>query len=276
MTIALGRYQPVQVGDLIRMGRHNDGGYVVSRQCLDRTQVLLTFGIGGDWSFERDFAELRPDVELLSLDASIDYADVDASTAVFVRQVLGQGLLGRFGRVQRIRRRFRMIRDFQSFYSAPNRRFLRLHLGNRNDAANTSLDRLIDQHLGSLASIRELGLFVKMDIEGDEYRTITSLARYTTHVNGLVVEFHNLDSLWREFVEVTEVLFDAFAICHIHGNNFGGLIPGTQVPRIVEITMVNKQLLPPHCTLSNREYPIPDLDEPNDPSQPDLHLTWSA
>jgi hypothetical protein len=115
-----------------------------------------------------------------------------------------------------------------------------------------------------------------MDIEGDEYRSLPSLTRHARYVNGLVVEFHDLDLRWRQFVEVMESLQIVLAVCHVHGNNYGGLIPGTNVPRMLEITMINQRLLPPNYALSHRDYPISGLDQPNDPSKPDIELSWNA
>ena len=58
--------------DLIRIGRENDGGYLVSRSDIDKSDVLIGLGINDDWSFEKDFKNLRA-VEVFAYDASISY-----------------------------------------------------------------------------------------------------------------------------------------------------------------------------------------------------------
>jgi hypothetical protein len=272
--IALTAYQPAEVDDLVRLGCDSDGGYVVSRRCVDRTKALLTFGIGENWSFERQFVAYRPQASVLSLDPSVDYAEFDTTTLALLRRTIWETLRGRPGRIEEVRRQFRMARDFQSFYGAPDRRFLRFRLSDRDDDTHLTLERLIAQHLNGFG-IDEMDLFIKMDIEGDEYRCLPLVLRYATHVNGLVVEFHDLDLRWREFVEVMESLLSALAVCHIHGNNYRGLIPGTRVPRMLEVTMINKRLLPVNYPLSDRNYPISGLDQPNDPSKPDIELSWN-
>lgn len=276
MTITLSPYQPANVDDLIRVGSDNDGGYVVSKRCVDRTQVLLTFGIGDDWSFERRFAYHRPHLALLSVDPSIEYGEVDASIRGLLRQILAQAVSGRLKRIQVTCRRFRMARDFQSLYRTPYRRFLRRRLSSRNDETHITLGGLFERYLHGLTLVDDLGLFIKMDIEGDEYRVLSSLAPYFRYLNGIVVEFHFLDVLWGQFVKAMKALRSAFAVCHIHGNNYGGLIPGTTVPRILEVTMINKQLLPVDYPLSDRDYPVSGVDQPNDPSRPDIELSWSV
>lgn len=41
--------------DLVRVGRDNDGGYLISQQDIDHSDLLLSLGIKDDWSFEEDF-----------------------------------------------------------------------------------------------------------------------------------------------------------------------------------------------------------------------------
>lgn len=42
------------VEDLIRLGKDNDGGYLVTRSSILKATVLVSLGINDDWSFERD------------------------------------------------------------------------------------------------------------------------------------------------------------------------------------------------------------------------------
>ena len=44
-----------QATDLIRIGRDYDGGYLVSKSDIEKTDVLIGLGINDDWSFEEDF-----------------------------------------------------------------------------------------------------------------------------------------------------------------------------------------------------------------------------
>ena len=36
---------------LIRLGKKNDGGYLVSKNDIDKSDLLLSLGIYDDWSF---------------------------------------------------------------------------------------------------------------------------------------------------------------------------------------------------------------------------------
>lgn len=52
-------YQPFFCDDLIRLGRDNDGGYLVNRQDVLKTARLLSLGVEDDISFEKDFVNLN-------------------------------------------------------------------------------------------------------------------------------------------------------------------------------------------------------------------------
>ena len=47
--------RPLKGAELVRMGRDNDGGYLVDKRSIISSEFLLSFGIYDDWSFEKDF-----------------------------------------------------------------------------------------------------------------------------------------------------------------------------------------------------------------------------
>jgi hypothetical protein len=65
-----------------------------------------------------------------------------------------------------------------------------------------------------------------------------------------------------------------FEITHIHGNNYGGLIPNSDIPRVLEITFLKRALIPSHQNSPDVTYPIPHLDFPNDVRKEDYRLTF--
>ena len=40
---------------LNRLGKKNDGGYLVGQETIKKAEVLISFGIKNDWSFEKRF-----------------------------------------------------------------------------------------------------------------------------------------------------------------------------------------------------------------------------
>jgi len=63
-------FNPYRCDDLIRLGRNFDGGYLVSRQDILASDILVSMGINDDWSFEKDFIKLNA-CGLYAYDASV-------------------------------------------------------------------------------------------------------------------------------------------------------------------------------------------------------------
>lgn len=51
--------QPFYCEDLIRIGKSFDGGYLVNKKDVEKTDVLLSVGIGDDCSFEEQFVRVK-------------------------------------------------------------------------------------------------------------------------------------------------------------------------------------------------------------------------
>ncbi len=66
----LEQIKPIQLDDLVRCGNKHDGGYVLSQRQIDKTKVLLSFGINADWTFEYDFSKRNPSVRIYAYDYS--------------------------------------------------------------------------------------------------------------------------------------------------------------------------------------------------------------
>lgn len=52
-------FEPFYCADLIRLGKDNDGGYLVNKEDILKSERLLSFGVSTDISFEEDFAKLN-------------------------------------------------------------------------------------------------------------------------------------------------------------------------------------------------------------------------
>ena len=49
MFVAADKLRPIAVDDLIRVGRANDGGYVLPRKLATDCLYLISYGIRTDW-----------------------------------------------------------------------------------------------------------------------------------------------------------------------------------------------------------------------------------
>lgn len=66
--------QPFYCHDLVRLGKDNDGGYLVNIEDVKKSNALISFGIGTDISFEKDFLT-HNHCEVKAFDGTIDETD---------------------------------------------------------------------------------------------------------------------------------------------------------------------------------------------------------
>jgi hypothetical protein len=257
--IQLSDFHPVQCATLARIGSSNDGGYVVPLNAVSAARALISFGLSHDWTFERDFKERNAN-------AIIHCYDHTVSLRTALQYSIGQWL--RFVlllRARSFRRAFTWI-DYILFFRANRRHFKeRIWRESQNNSAT------IDDVFRRLPT--KCPVFVKMDIEGDEYLVLDDLLRYSENIVAMAIEFHHADtraSLLNSFVEKVK---HAFYIVHIHGNNMGGVTP-FNFPKAPEITFLNKRFFDSTPSPSRSKYPTPGLDSPNNPKLPDFALEF--
>jgi hypothetical protein len=73
------------IGDIIRLGRPNDGGYVVTKKNLTKYKYLLSFGISNDVSFEKDFNTNNPNCKIFCFDPTVESLPEKVSNAKFFK-----------------------------------------------------------------------------------------------------------------------------------------------------------------------------------------------
>ncbi len=273
-AIHLAPWRPVEVDDLVRLGRDEDGGYVVSARSIAAARTIVGLGINDDWSFEADVVRRHPGIEVVGVDGSV-------SPSIF-RARARRAWWTAAGHVVRLQRWYagEALRDgrhwrdiatrFTRFWTAPSRTFVQRFVG----AGPAML--AWDDVLSRVQLSDEPDLFVKMDVEGAEYDLLPDMMRGARHIAGMVVELHECGDRWDDFAAAMDAFAPSFAIVHLHGNNSSPLIPGTDVPLVMEVTVVNRALLPAVLAPSTASYPRAGLDRPNDRGRPDHPLALSA
>lgn len=64
-------FQPYFCEDIIRLGKDNDGGYLVNQQDILKSKKLLSLGVGDDVSFEKDFMAIN-NCPIVAFDGTIN------------------------------------------------------------------------------------------------------------------------------------------------------------------------------------------------------------
>ena len=263
----LSPYRPVSIDDLIRIGKDNDGGYVVPIVAVRQSTSLLSLGVSLDWSFEQSMLDMQPGIKLLCVDGTtgLGRAVIKAFQKLF--DFIAHLITLNFRRAKSDIGFILIPMKFYNFFSKYP--LLKLMVGNSSRRGYINITQLIDKYFPS-----DDNVFLKIDIEGGEYEVLPLEKRVSEIVNCLVVEFHALEKNWEKFQEIMSSLMDDFYVAHIHGNNFQSYIPGTQVPEVLEITFINKKYFQSKPGSSDKLYPLEGLDMSCNAKHPDLVLSF--
>jgi hypothetical protein len=276
----LKKYRPIHLDDLIRIGRNEDGGYVLSQKQIDKTEILLSFGINNDWSFEADFLK-RKNVKLYAFDKSVSLLLLAIKIVESLIKAPAHLLLGHIVKAKMSLKSaynyLYALLNFKFFFKpSSNRFFMHKFLGHIDSKTYISFNTIFKEMTDftpSTDSIKDLSVFIKMDIEKWEYFTLPDIEPFFNKINGLAVEFHELYIAQKRFEDIMKLLSKHFYIAHVHANNCGGLIHNSNLPELLEITFINKVLVK-NVVLSSRSYPIEGIDFPNISALEDIKLNF--
>ena len=234
--------------DIIRLGRKNDGGYLVSKSDIIASDTLLSFGIYDDWSFEEHFANIN-DVPIMAFDAS-------------------SGLKLLLKKARRRLASFKLFKalffvgrafSFTTFFS-DKRIFISKFVGLDLPPMHISMEKVFENWASK-------NLFLKMDIEGSEYRCLEAIIKNQEKICGLAIEFHDVDL---HLDKISYFINDLkLSLIHVHANNSSPVTP-LGIPLVLELTFSR------NCKCSSEERSLPHkLDAPNDPRKPEILLSFN-
>jgi hypothetical protein len=252
---------PYIVKDLVRLGNKNDGGYVIPKSLTKETDFLVSLGISNDWSFDEDFKKTNPAIHIHGYDHTI-------SSRVFkrnIRYLILNMFLLRFS-WKKLKDSIYLLFAYQSFFKGDVIHFQkRIH--NRQDYPDDiTLDDVI-------LKTKSKKIFLKIDIEGSEYRIIDSIVKHANKISGIAIEFHETDPFRLNFISAIKKLQKKFKIVHFHPNNFGGYAKDG-LPETPEITFINNKIN--IKTYGKRKVlPLDNLDSPNGPLRPDYEIKFN-
>lgn len=265
--------RPTPIRELARVGDQNDGGYVIPELSLAMTDTLLSLGLAFNWSFDDQFLAASH-AAVIGVDGSLTRWDFTRRALQKWRHGLGYLLSGKIAKArERSARAQDLMRWRDIFFGAsggPSSRMLKLYVGTLPGSEFITIGGLLGD-----APRKNASVFVKMDIEGSEYEVLHELRDRAAEINAFVVEFHGLGPRGAEFTTCIRALLERFTIVHVHPNNLGGVIPGTDLPDTLEITFLNSALLPRTTTRAAMPaYPIAGLDAACSPRIPELPLNF--
>lgn len=248
--------------NLIRMGKSFDGGYVVEKKSVMESKILVSFGISDDWSFEEDFSNLG-DKRIYSYDYSVNRRFWITN---FIKSIL------RIIFLKNITENFIKLFDYfkyKKFFDLKDNFHFKKFITSSSMKKNLFKSN-INISLNETLKEIDKDIFLKIDIEGSEYRILDEIIKNSKKINGLVIEFHDFDlhyDLIKKFIND----FDQNLI-HIHVNNYGS-INKEGLPSVVELSFASKFFVKDN-DFNNKSYPVVNLDMPNNKDEIDCNITF--
>lgn len=181
---------------LNRLGKNNDGGYLVGPKSIENTETLISFGISDDWTFEKEFIK---DKNIL-----LKCYDDHISKKFLIKRIIYKIIFFPF-----IKNKFSIFTEIKKLFDFVN--FFKKHQLSIEKISYGSLDKIF-------SNLQNKNIFLKIDIEGYEYRILDEIMSNQKRIIGMVIEFHIIDLHMDRICNFINNF--NLELIHIHGNNF--------------------------------------------------------
>ena len=252
--------KPYQIrsSNLIRVGPKTDGGYIIDRRILNKSKILIACGLNDDWEFERDYLKKNQKTQINAYDHTVNKR---FWLTRFKKDIISLFLFKKL-KINKILDIFKYL-DYRLFFRNNNKHFEKKIVFKKRGGNETTIPEI-------LANYNEI--FLKVDIEGDEYKILNDIKRNSSKIIFLVIEFHDVDKNIKKIKNFIKKL--DLKIIHIHGNNYGGLDKNNN-PKVIELSLLNSKKIKLKKILSKRNYPINDLDYKNFKRRSDIEIKFN-
>lgn len=236
-------FKPKFQYQLTRLGKKNDGGYLVGEETVKKAEVLISFGIKNDWSFEKDFKRINNNAKIKCYDDQLDYKlliRLFIIQLIFVFKNLKFSLL------------LKNFKDIFEFFFIKKKIEFHKEIITYGDVEKIS------------ANYKDI--FFKIDIDGHEYRILDELISIKKKIIGIVIEVHDIDLHFERVSNFCKKI--DLELTHNHPNNFA-ILDNKKDPTVLELTFEKA----PKKVGENCIFPNP-LDMKNNPETPDVVLNF--
>ena len=251
--------QPIKIGEMVRVGDKEDGGYVIPAHFKNSRLNLISIGLGDNWSFETQGKGIFFD-KFISVDHTVSIS------SILIR------LLKRIASMNiSLSTTFyflKLLKNYLNTFIIKRNTHIRKKLVsviNKKDKNEITLDECIN-------IINEKKVALKIDIEGDEYSVIEDVCRHREKIVLLIIEFHDTGRKEQEFSKAISKLKEFFFLVHTHGNNFD-LVADNGIPNVVELTFVDRNVFKGNYE-KIKKLPLPKIDYSCNPGKADINLNF--
>lgn len=213
---------------LVRIGRDNDGGYIVPEIALKKADALIGYGILDDISFEEMFSDIYQKPSY-GFDCTTKNIEIKNKLTQFIPECIGSSI-----NIQNAIYNNSSMGKFTSF----------------------------DQQLEKL-SLQDKKIFVKVDIEGNEYEVFDDILKHTSNITGIAMELHFYENL-QQFKAAKDLMIKLqkdFILLYVNGNAaapklFSASNVEGMIPRAIELIYINKNLVDKYQISEDQKHPI--------------------
>ena len=255
-------FKPDHEYDLIRLGGNYDGGYLVERNSIEKSESLITLGLGYEWTFEKDYKK-KYKKPIHCYDHTVNYSSIKKLS----RKNLSSALFRLFKPKYFFKKNFIsnqlssifMYRDYKKLFNNEVLHFTkRVGPGSGPGSEGINLDEILKKNI-------KRPHYLKVDIETSEYRILDHIIKYQNSFTGIAIEFHDVDLHMKTIEKFIESL--EMTLVHIHPMNQALVIDG--IPQQIELTFSKNPLK------INDKYKLPHpLDMPGNPDFKEIELKF--
>ena len=247
----------VKKSNLMRIGPKTDGGYIVDRRILGKNNILVTCGLNDDWEFEKDFIKKNGDVSIIAFDHTVNN---EFWIKRFKKDFISLLLLKKLS-LNKILDVFKYI-DYRIFFRKNKIHYRKKIVNKCKNNNQISISKI-------LKPLKNVVL--KVDIEGDEYKILNDIKKNSKKIIFLIIEFHNIH---KNLVKIKKFLDNLdLKVIHTHANNYGG-INKKNIPKVLELSLINSKIIKIKNIYSKRKYPIVNLDYKNFKRRDDIKIKF--
>lgn len=227
---------PRIIQDPIRIGCASDGGYIVPRMVLDHCDDLLSFGLGENWSFDREWKKIKPGSKIHMYDGTVSINNMKDYLQA----------------------------QYQDFFGTSTTVF---HY--QENIGKKAIDPTQTEFATTIQRLASKRIFLKMDIEGGEFQILDDILSHRDIIPAMAVEIHFANYHRENFKQTIERLKEYYELVHTHGNNHTVL--GTDGScDCFEFTFVRKDLV--EDTTTRYKFYLEGLDISNVPGLDDYEF----
>lgn len=216
--------RPTCIHNNLRLGSNHDGGYEINIAAVKNSDFLLSFGLSENWTFEEDFLRINP-VPLHVYDHTVTRVWLIKNLVTnCIKLLVGKS------RIKKLRVSLRALFTYDFFF---RKNQVTHHL---KKIVGESMNSSEVNFLDTLEKTSSNSIFLKIDIEGSEYRILDQILESKDRLAALAIEFHDLDLLSNYFLNFINEIKNEFQINSININNYAAF-PPTNFPEVLEICM---------------------------------------